>query len=92
MKWFKNLKQKITAKIDKFKADSVAAYMDYQVMCSQPTITEPFNDSWTRIRKQENVILTCCCNEIVTEPADKSNATCPKCGKNVLFEECKASE
>ena len=76
---------KIKAKIAKFGQDSVKAYIDYQVMCTQPTLKEPYNENWTKVFKSEDGYTTCCCNEPVTEPTDGSTARCPKCDKQVMF-------
>lgn len=76
---------KIKTKIEQFKTDSIKAYIDYQVMCTQPTVKEPYNENWTKVFETEGIHTTCCCNEIVSEPKDGSTGRCPKCNKQIMF-------
>ena len=76
---------KIKAKIAKFGQDSIHAYIDYQVMCTQPTLKEPYNENWTKVFESENGYTTCCCGEPVIKPDDGSTPRCPKCDLQVMF-------
>lgn len=81
---FTKLKQKLTNKIEKFKADSIDAYIEYQVMCSQPTTKETHNDNWTKLYKAHDTTFTCCCDAPIAFPNENEKIHCPKCNRQIM--------
>ena len=89
------LKEKLQRKLASMAQKSVNSYLEYQVMMKQPTVTEPFNDLYTRLKpgtrsEDETQGITCCCDKAVTkgENLDADGDTiCPGCTRAVLFSE-----